>query len=181
MPTLKLSPAEDTCRWCIAKAECPALRHEMLAALTQATAGDFDSLEEITAPSALGDNAQLAAAMDKVGLVEVWCKAVRARVESLLVEGKDVPGFKLVEGRLGNRAWTDEESVIAQMKKWRLKDEVVYDFSLKSPTQAEKVLPPNRWKALQECIVRSPGKPSVAPVTDPRPAISLQATAEDFA
>lgn len=173
---LKLAPAESTCRWCIAKADCPALRQEVLAITTAASAEDFDG-----APSVPQEANQLAAAMAKVGLVEDWCKAIRARVESKLIANEEVPGFKLVEGRLGSRQWNDAEAVEMQLKKWRLKDELVYDFSLKSPTQAEKVLPPNRWKTLQQCIVRNPGKPSVAPVTDPRPAISISATAEDFA
>lgn len=172
-PTLKLAPAEATCRWCIAKADCPALRQEVM----DITAADAEDFADTPIPE--GAN-YLADAMSKVGLVEDWCKAVRARVEIKLIANEEVPGFKLVEGKLGNRSWNDAEAVEAQLKKWRLKDELVYDFSLKSPTQAEKVLPPNRWKTLQASIVRKPGKPSVAPVTDPRPAITLSATAEDF-
>lgn len=172
-PTLKLAPAEATCRWCIAKADCPALRQEVM----DITAADAEDFADTPIPE--GAN-YLADAMSKVGLVEDWCKAIRARVEIKLIANEDVPGFKLVEGKLGNRSWADAEAVEAQLKKWRLKDELVYDFSLKSPTQAEKVLPPNRWKTLQASIVRKPGKPSVAPVTDPRPAITLSATAEDF-
>lgn len=172
-PTLKLAPAEAACRWCIAKADCPALRQEVM----DITAADAEDFADTPIPE--GAN-YLADAMSKVGLVEDWCKAVRARVEIKLIANEDVPGFKLVEGRLGNRSWNDPEAVEAQLKKWRLKDELVYDFSLKSPTQAEKVLPPNRWKTLQGSIVRKPGQPSVAPVTDPRPAITLSATAEDF-
>jgi hypothetical protein len=57
----------------------------------------------------------------------------------------------------------------------------MYDFSLISPTKAEKLLTPVRWEKAQSLISRSAGKPSVAPVTDRRPAISGgAATADEF-
>lgn len=173
----KLQAGESQCRFCRAKATCPALRSEVLATVTAADASDFDEITEIVTPE---DEMQLAAAMDKVGLIEDFCKAIRAEVERRLTAGSEVPGYKLIEGRKGNRAWVDEDAVEEQLKKWRLKQEVIYDFDLKSPTQAEKVLPPNRWKALQGMITRSAGKPSVAPATHKSPAISLSATADEF-
>jgi hypothetical protein len=93
-----------------------------------------------------------------------------------------VPGYKLVEGRLGSRKWRDAEAVEETFKAWRLRKDERYDMSLISPTKAQKLFEHNegRWSKLQEQIDRSPGKPSVAPATDRRPAISVTATAEDF-
>ena len=120
--------------------------------------------------------------MSKVGLVEDWCKAIRAETERRLFAGEDVPGFKLVEGRQGNRNWSNEEAVEAMFQHWRYRKDEMYDFALISPTTAEKLLKanPGRWEKLQELIHRAPGKPSVAPVTDRRPALSVAATAADF-
>ncbi|MNW02983.1 hypothetical protein D3C71_1988500 [compost metagenome] len=58
----------------------------------------------------------------------------------------------------------------------------MYDFKLISPTTAEKVLKeanPRKWNKLQPLIGRSDGKPSVAPASDKRPALSM-AIAEQF-
>jgi len=173
-------PGEKQCRFCKAKATCPALRDEVLEVVTDAAASDFDDLD---ANNVRTSNAErLAVAMSKVGLVEDWCKAIRAETERRLFAGEDVPGFKLVEGRQGNRNWSNEEAVEAMFQHWRYRKDEMYDFALISPTTAEKLLKanPGRWEKLQELIHRAPGKPSVAPVTDRRPALSVAATAADF-
>jgi hypothetical protein len=174
-----LAPGEKQCRWCKAKATCPALKDEVLQ-LVAADVSEFDDLTPANVVSE-GDPDWLASAMDKVGLVEDWCKAVRAEVERLLMAGDEVPGYKLVEGRQGPRKWADAASVEETLKSWRLRKDEMYDFSLISPTTAEKVLTPARWEKLQKQIVRTPGKPSVAPATDKRPAIAGgAATADEF-
>ena len=176
-PNADLVPGEKQCRFCKAKATCPALREEVLD-IVAADASDFDDLTETVTD---GDTDYLSVAMDKVGLVEDWCKAIRAEVERRLMAGQTVPNYKLVEGRQGNRAWVDKEAIEALFQSWRLRKDEMYDFSLISPTKAEKLLTPVRWEKAQSLITRSAGKPSVAPVTDRRPAISGgAATADEF-
>jgi hypothetical protein len=123
-------------------------------------------------------------AMDKVGLVEDWCKAIRAEIERRLLQGLSVTGYKLVEGKQGNRKWSDEAQAEAAMKSMRLKSDEMYERKVISPTAAEKVLKqtPAKWEKLQKLIVRNPGKPSVAKADDKRPALAVHtATAEEFA
>jgi len=178
-PNADLVPGEKQCRWCKAKATCPAIREEVLE-IVAADASDFDDLTANIVCTD-GDTDYLSVAMHKVGLVEDWCKAIRAEVERRLMAGQDVPGYKLVEGRQGNRAWADKEATEAMFQSWRLRKDEMYDFSLISPTKAEKLLTPARWEKAQSLITRSAGKPSVAPVTDRRPAISGgAATADEF-
>ena len=150
----------------------------MLTTLGAATASDFDDVTATTPDASDG----LAKAMNKVELIEGWCKAIRSEVERRLTANEDVPGYKLVEGRLGARKWRDAEAVEETFKAWRMRKDEMYDLSLISPTKAQKLLEsnPGKWTKLQEQIDRSPGKPSVAPATDRRPAISVTATAEDF-
>ena len=64
----------------------------------------------------------------------------------------------------------------------RLKQEEMYDFSIISPTTAEKRLKdsPKRWSRLQPLITQSDGKPSVAPLSDRRPAIEVRSIEEDL-
>ena len=178
-----LAPGEKQCKFCKAKATCPALRAEMAEVVGGAAdLSDFADLvpEEITPDTS--DN-YLPVAMSKVELVEQWCKAVRAETERRLLAGQPVTGYKLVEGRAGNRDWRDAKAVEEMMKKtFRMRDDQVYDFKLISPTKAEKIFKenPKRWANLQEQIVRSEGKPSVAPATDKRPAMDIKPVMDDF-
>jgi len=180
-----LQPGEKQCRFCRAKAVCPALREEVAGTVGGASAAsveDFAMFVPDTVDSMVGDN-YLPVAMAKVGLVEDWCKAIRAEVERRLLAGKTVDGFKLVQGRRGPRAWTQAAEVETLLKKsFRYRDEQVYEQKLISPTAAEKLLKetPKRWDKVKTFIAQSDGKPSVAPATDPRPALDVGNTADEF-
>lgn len=181
-----LKPSEKACRFCRAKAVCPALREEMMLAtsgevFSPATVEEFAQFAPMEVDETTGDN-YLAIAMSKVELVEQWCKAVRAEVFRLLADGKPVEGFKLVAGRAGNRAWTDEAQVEDLLKKsFRIKVDDMYDMKLISPAKAEKLLKPTpkRWEKVNAFVTRADGKPSVAPATDPRPSLATD-VAEKF-
>lgn len=131
------------------------------------------------------DDDDLAICMDSVDLVEGWCKAVRAEVERRMLAGDTVPGWKLVQGKQGNRAWADEAEAQKLLKSFRLRDDVMYDWSLISPTSAEKLhaagtIKPRQFDKLQELITRSNGKPSVAPASDKRPALDIGKVEDQF-
>lgn len=131
------------------------------------------------------DEDHLAICMDSVDLVEGWCKAVRAEVERRMLGGTPVPGWKLVQGKAGNRAWSDEEAAKTALKSMRLRDDVMYDWSMISPTTAEKlhaegVIKPKQWMRIQELICRSNGKPSVAPASDKRAALDIGKVEDEF-
>lgn len=173
-----LVPGEKQCRFCKAKATCPALKQEITTVVGHlATKEDFADLAEVNTDS-------LAVAMEKVPLVEHWCLAIRAEVERRMFAGQQVPGFKIVQGRQGNRAWKSEEEAEKTLKGFRLKSEEIYDYKLISPTSAEKLLKkkkPKWWDKMQDLISRAPGKPSVAPVTDKRPVMDVsKVSVEDF-
>ena len=194
-----LRPGEKQCKFCPAKATCPKLRDAVTTEVwgtTAATADDFDNMgaipDTLTAAveqveGGLGGDIEewLGAAMSKVGLVEDWCKAIRAEVERRLLAGVDIPGHKLVEGRRGARAWSNAEEVESTLKAMRLKVEQMYDLKLISPTTAEKLaksgaIGPRQWPKLQDMITQSNGKPSVAPASDKRPALIVKPVADDF-
>ena len=185
----KLTPGEKQCRFCKAKATCPALREEVQDIVSGAAIPeDFADLSPVQ-PGELrslpDQDSYLAAAMAKVDLVEQWCKAVRAEVESRLVEGKPVEGFKLVQGRRGARTWASKEEAEVVLSSLRLKKEQMYDMTVISPTTAEKLfkagdIGPRQWPKVQALITQAEGKPSVAPADDKRPAISVAVTADDF-
>lgn len=180
-----LKPSADACRWCKAKATCPKLRAEVAEAFSGSAPATVDEFKELTErPNGPGDYVPdfLAACMSKADLIEDWLKAVRAEVERRLLAGGEVPGYKVVQGRQGARAWRDETAAEALLKGFRLKVEDMYKMSVISPTQAEKVLAesPKRWAKAQELITRADGKLSVAPLSDKRPAIQVKPVTEDF-
>jgi hypothetical protein len=174
-----LTAGEKQCRFCKAKATCPKLT-----ALVQESVGaDFDDLS-IADIRAAGQLADLSTAMSAVDLIEGWCKAVRAETERQLLVGEPVSGWKLVQGKRGNRAWTSKEEAEATLKAMRIKHEDMYDYAVISPTSADKlakaeIIGPRQWPKLQALITQSEGKPSVAPASDKREALVLR-TANDF-
>lgn len=179
-----LLTGEKQCRFCKAKATCPALRAEVAEVVGGSAAATIDEFADFTPETVdmqTGDN-YLPIAMAKVGMVEDWCKAVRAEVERRLLAGQKVDGYKLVEGKRGPRKWSDAEAVETLFKSFRLRQDEMYDFSLISPTKAEKLFKqnPKRWAKVSECITQSTGKPSVAPATDKRSELTVQSVMDDF-
>lgn len=190
----KLTPGEKQCRFCKAKATCPALAAEVREVVTLGCADPADF--EIIDPSDLfseeaGSEVEaersraLALAMSKVDLIEGWCKAVRAETERRLLEGKPVEGFKLVRGRRGARAWQNPDEAELVLKGMRLKAEDMYDRKLISPTTADKLakagtIGKRQWPKVAELIVQPEGGLSVAPVSDKRQAEEAHVSAADF-
>lgn len=201
-----LKPGEKQCAFCRAKATCPALRDdvgETVYGAPMATSDDFAVATPLpTNPEPPIDAAGwVAAALSKVDQIEDWCKGVRAEAERRLLAGEDVPGYKLVAGKQGNRSWSDATEAEKVLKSMRLKDADMYDFTLISPTTAEKLAPkydkegkvkptkpgapepligPRQWVKLQALITRKPGNPHVAPISDSREPLKLAPVAEDF-
>ncbi len=179
---------DKACTFCKAKAECPKMRNHVLTLV----ADDFVDESKPIAPQLEGcanrtmDNALLGNLLSSVDIIEDFCKAIRAKAEAELFAGRDVPGYKLVQGRKGSRAWANAEEVEQVMKSMRLKVEEMYDLKLISPTTAEKLakagtIGPRQWPKLNEMITQAEGKPSVAPVSDKRPALVITAVDDEFA
>ena len=182
---LPLTPSEKACQFCKAKANCSALKN----LVTSTMADDFEMLDFVPPKDViLASDAQQKA--DRLGqhmriadFAELWIKAVRAATEAELLAGRPVTGFKLVQGKKGNRKWTDAEAVEAMMKKFRLKKDEMYDFSLISPTSAEKLLAeksPKRWNELKGLYAQSDGAIHVAPESDKRDRYVPEKAEEGF-
>lgn len=195
-PNPPFIPGKKQCKFCnLPKATggCAAQKAEALAPVGEdvdLTAFESLALSVAEAKDQLKQNLKavpdedLGRRMHAVELAEIWCKGVRAEMETrMLLQGVQVPGWKIVQGRQGDRKWTNEEEVAAQLKKWRVKDDEAFKKKLISPPQAQTVFEgsPKRWEALQAFITRSDGKPSVAPDEDSRPAIKGNVDLEAFA
>ena len=182
LPLENFTPGEKQCRFCKAKgglctAEAQARLNDVKDDFVDLTQPVGEQLAEAVKRVPLLTAEQLADIYSQVGLIESFCKAVCDRVNSELNAGHPVPGFKLVTGKQGNRAWSDEEAARALLKdQFRYKMEEVFDFKLISPTKAEKLIKkasPRRWPKVEALITRADGKPTVAPESDPRPALNI--------
>lgn len=167
---------ESQCRFCKAAGKCETLSNHVAETLN----ADFENLDEtcIQQVDTL-DSETLSNKFRSIGLIKSWITAVETRVQSELQHGNPVPGFKLVIGRQGNRAWVNEQDAESTLKSFRLKQDEMYSRKLITPTQALKILKGSeiRIKKLEEIITRPDGKPTVVPESDKRPAIS---PADDF-
>lgn len=170
-PSLRdLQPSEKACRWCKAAGDCPAIQ----AAISDAFVDSSDT------PTFARSALDLAQAANLVPLAKRWIEAVEQELQARLESGVDVPGYKLVEGRKGNREWVDPAAAEEMLKKFRLRTEEMYDFKLISPTSAEKILAsqPKRWAKVAPLIHRAPGHLKAVPSTDKRPAVKPAALFE---
>lgn len=182
LPLENFIPGEKQCRFCKAKGGLCAAEAQ---ARLNAVADDFvdltqpvgEQLADAVKRVPLLTAEQLAEVYSQADFIDSWLKAVRDRVNSELNAGHPVPGFKLVTGKQGNRAWSDEEAARALLKdQFRYKTEEVFDLKLISPTKAEKLIKkasPRRWTKVEALITRADGKPTVAPESDPRPALNI--------
>lgn len=185
---LPLVPSEKACRFC--KAAKAGICTALTQTVEQATAEGFENLDEPTTKVApTGKTVEvpgadrLGEAMKLADLAEIWIKGVRAKVEAELLAGRSVTGFKLVQGRKGPRKWDDKAAIEEALKKKRVKHEEMYDYTLISPTTAEKrwkKAKPGWWKELSEHVKQSDGALSVAPMEDPRPQAELEPAESGF-
>lgn len=184
LPSEFFSPSNNACVFCKAKATCQSLAEFV----TSTVANQFVDLDQPIRPQmqiqkALLhelDNDTLGNMMSSIDLIEDWCKAVRAKVESELLFGKSVAGFKLVQGRRGNRSWQDEDQLIALVKRLGIEYSKIFKSSLITPAEMEKLVDKGQWILLQELIIQKEGKPSVAPQTDKRPQWTLPSAIDAF-
>lgn len=158
------TPGEKQCRWCTKAATCPALSKQV-----------FEAVDEVDPEEVSTD--ELADSMARADMIEAWLKAIRAETERRLLDGRTVRGFKLVQGKKGNRKWSNEAEAEAALKAMRIKHDQMYSYSVISPTTAEKlvkadVIGERQWVKLQSLITQSEGSLSVAPESDKRPAVT---------
>lgn len=178
-----LNPGEKQCQWCKAKATCPALRNM----IANEVFGDFDIIEDDVPPPVKDvsvDDDAIAKCFALLDLINGWTKAIASEMHTRMMAGRQMPGYKLVEGKKGSRAWADESEAEKLLKSFRLKLEEMYSMKVISPTQTEKLLKgknPKRWNKMLKLITQSDGQPHIAPENDRRPALVIQPITDDFA
>lgn len=144
-------PSVDGCQWCRFSEQCAARTKTVNAVLAEELEDDFAL--ELTPE-------ELVAEYEKLPLLRQHIDKVEKAMAAALHSGKKVPGYKLVEGKMGNRAWKDAEKV-TELYGDKLTKEV-----LMTPTEAVKVVPEEE---LKDFITRKPGAPCITTADDKRP------------
>ena len=163
-PGAKRVPGYKQCEFCNAKASCTALDK-----FTQdIISADFDNLDEVDSESVTDERVKLI--LDNKKLIESFLSAVETRAFERLVAGEKIPGYKIVEGK-SNRKWIDD----AEAKLIEKLGDEAFEKSLIGITAAEKKL---NKKEVNDLTYKPPGKLTLAPESDKRPAVT--SVTDDF-
>ncbi|MEM5769476.1 MAG: DUF2800 domain-containing protein, partial [Bacillota bacterium] len=156
------------CQFCRAAVKCRARVEEKLR-LTQF---------EFALPPTLTDP-EIEDILAKLDELTAWASDIRAyALEAAINHGKQWVGFKLVEGR-SNRKYADEDAAAEAAKAAGYRD--IYRQSLIPITEMERLMGKAKFnEILSGLIEKPPGKPSLVPLSDKRPAINASSAKIDF-
>lgn len=168
----KYAPGEH-CRFCQHAGKCRAL--------TQLCTEYLDTHGLRVAIPVLAPH-EVADVLRMEPMVTLWLKKVKEQAMTTLMNGEELPGYKLVEGKLGNRKWADELQVSTTLITAGYTREDITETKLLSPSQMDKAIGKKKVAELLEGLIeRAPGAPTIAPITDKRPAYDRLAEAQkDF-
>lgn len=155
----EFNPGEH-CRFCPHAGRCRKLQHTCVEYVK--THG-LESPLEVLAPW------EVAEALRMEPLITLWLKRVKAQALSTMMDGGEIPGYKLVEGKLGNREWADDLRVVEILRDNGYTKEDYTETRLLSPAGMDGAIgKKNVAQLLGGVIVRKPGAPAIVPETDKR-------------
>ena len=170
---LEFHPGDKQCKFCKAKSSCKALAEHSIEAVSKI----FHPLPEVEIDLKEAHaltNEEIGKLIPLTDGIIDWCKALQSYAFNLMEGGTTIPGYKLVQGRAGNRKWVDEAEVSMLLSKNQFGDEEIF--------QPRKLLtPPNMVKLLKvagesddlisNLWVQPRGKRTMATNSDPRDEI----------
>lgn len=168
------------CRFCRAAKTC------------RARAGQYTALEDFGAPNSktktgklpkppLLSDAEVGAVLEKAIALDKWVSDLKEYALSACLAGKEIPGWKAVEGRK-TRAWDDPDAAFKAITGAGVEEAMLYERKPLTLAAVEKMLGKTRFTEVAGTHVTvSAGKPTLAPETDNRTAVTLKpSAAEDF-
>ena len=148
--------AGNWCRFCRAKSQCRARAVQMLE-----IGKDHQNKEILT-------DAEIGEILLKAQSLENWIKSLEEYVEKQMIAGKEIPGWKLVEGRY-TRPITDTDDAFKVLQESGYDRALLYEQKPLNLTGLEKLCGKKHLKELiGSYIIKPPGKPTAVPVTDAR-------------
>lgn len=191
-PDAPLVPGESQCKFCRAKGSCAALASNVMkevGIMFQPVVTETLDVAQQSADKdpAQMDDAQIRQIMEAAPLMRQLLEAVEKEAMRRMESGISIPGLKLVHGR-GSRAWAlPEEEMAEKLIKMGIPKSAIYETKLVTPAKAEKLtwekkdgtkvsLTERQLKRMdQEYVSKLAGKLTVAPESDGRPAVIMNA------
>ena len=158
----------DWCLFCRAADKCRA----------RAEANLKVAREEFGLPPLLTDE-EVEALLPRLPDLVRWANELQAyALDAAVNHGKQWNGFKVVEGR-SIRKYADEDAVANAAEACGYKD--IYQKKLINLGDLEKLMGKKKFQeVLGAFIVKPPGKPTLVPVSDKRPALTITNVKEEF-
>ena len=158
----------DWCTFCRAAVKCRARAKEKLK-LAQS---------EFRFPPLLTD-VEIEEVLGKLSDITKWANDLLAYATDAAVNhGKEWSGYKVVAGR-SIRKFKDEDAVAKAAKASGYKD--IYKQSLITLTEFEKLMGKAKFnEVLGDLIYKPPGKPTLVPFSDKRPALNVSSAINEF-
>ena len=160
--------AGEWCTFCRASVRCRARAEEKLRL----------AKEEFKYPPLITDE-EIEDVLEEIPELIKWANAILAYATDAAVNhGKEWTGFKIVEGR-SVRRYKDEDAVAREAESAGYTD--IFDRKLISLTQMEKLMGKKAFTdILGGLIEKPPGKPTLVPLSDKRPAIHTGNVRSEF-
>lgn len=158
-------PSNTSCLFCRAKAICRSRFEENM---------KIACLDFRQAPTLTED--EIAEVLLSVDELIKWAKDVEEYAfNEAINNGKQWPGFKLVEGRR-TRRYSSEEKVAEVLLEAGYEEEKIYSKSLLSLTKLEKEIGKKEFQEILGSLIETPpGRLQLVPETDKRPEIKNSA------
>lgn len=148
------------CRFCKAYPSCRAWQKQY---------NPLAGFEPYPEPATLSDE-ELGEWLQKLEGLAAYAKDLEEYAQQALMEGRSLPGWKLVQGR-STRKWTDQDAAFQQMEHDGIDEAMLYTRVPISLTAAEKMIGKKKFaETMSAFITRAPGTPKLAAASDPRPA-----------
>lgn len=147
----------DHCRFCKVSAKCRALAEHTLAISAQKKEPGVMTLAEI------------AEILPHFSTIKSWMNSVEEYALEAALEGDDVPGFKVVEGRSIRKISNAAEAIARLDGAGIPSDNYLKPAELKTITDLEKTLTKKGFNTiLGDLVVKPAGKPTLVEESDPR-------------
>lgn len=164
------APDDKTCRYCRAKGACRARAEENV---RLAFTPDFGK------EPALLTNEEMGRYLKQGCGVASWLSDIKEAVLSECLAGREVPGWKAVEGR-GSRDWTDMDAAFRVLAESGISEAVLWERKPLSLPQVEKVLGKKAFgEAVGDYVRKVPGKPALVEESDKRESVTNRVTAAE--
>ena len=163
-------PTEKACRFCRAKGRCRARSEENV---KLAFAPGFGKMPPLISNEDMGQYLLQGADVAK------WLSDLQDCALAECLAGKEVPGWKAVEGR-GGRDWTDMDQAFDTLKENGINEAILWERKPLTLAQVEKVVGKKDFESyVGSMVVKKPGKPALVKESDKREAITNKVSAAE--